>query len=42
MNKGMVRGYEVLVRPAGEGNDFVELSEEAAANPWAVIGKVSL
>ena len=39
MNRGMIRGYEVTVKPAGEGNNFVELSAEAAAHPWAVIGE---
>ena len=39
MNRGMIRGYEVNVRPAGEGNNFVELSAEAAAHPWAKIGE---
>ncbi|XP_064395652.1 uncharacterized protein LOC135342744 [Halichondria panicea] len=37
MNRGMIRGYEVIVQPAGDENHFVELAGEAASNPWAVI-----
>ncbi len=42
MNRGMIRGYEVIVQPAGDENHFVELAGEAASNPWAVIGTYTL
>jgi len=39
MNRGLIRGCEVSVRQAGDGNNFIELSEDAASNPWSVIGE---
>ena len=37
MNGGMVRGSEVIADRACKENGFVELSEDASKNPWAVL-----
>ena len=34
----MIRGVDVWVSFASEENGYVELTPEAASNPWAVIG----
>ena len=39
MNNGMIRGSDVRVEMATRENGYVELTPEAAKNPWAVIGK---
>lgn len=39
MNGGMIRGSDVRVEVATRENGYVELTAEAAKNPWAVIGK---
>lgn len=39
MNNGMVRGSDVKVEPATRENGYVELTPEAAKNPWTLIGK---
>ena len=41
MNGGMIRGSDVRVEVATRENGYVELTAEAAKNPWAVIGKFS-
>ena len=41
MNNGMIRGSDVRVEIATRENGYVELTPEAAKNPWAVIGKFS-
>lgn len=38
MNGGMIRGVDVSVNFASEENGYVELTPEAASNPWAMIG----
>ena len=35
----MIRGTEVRVDFASEENGYVELTPEAASNPWSVLGK---
>lgn len=40
MNGGMIRGVDVLVNFATEENGYVELTPEAASNPWAMIGTI--
>lgn len=39
MNGGMIRGVDVVVNFASEENGYVELTPEAASNPWAMIGR---
>ena len=38
MDGGMIRGVDVWVSFASEENGYVELTPEAASNPWAMIG----
>ncbi len=42
MNRGMIRGQEVIVQHASEENGFVELSPEAANHPWVAIGEFTM
>ena len=35
----MIRGVDVGVSDASDENGYVELTPEAANNPWAVIGE---
>ena len=35
----MIRGVDVWVSFASEENGYVELTPEAASNPWAMIGR---
>jgi hypothetical protein len=37
MDGGMIRGVDVWVSYASDENGYVELTPEAANNPWAVI-----
>ena len=39
MDGGMIRGVDVWVSNASDENGYVELTPEAATNPWAVIGE---
>jgi hypothetical protein len=39
MDGGMIRGVDVWVSYASDENGYVELTPEAANNPWAVIGE---
>ena len=39
MNYGMIRGSDVKVEAATRENGYVELTPEAAKNPWTLIGK---
>ena len=39
MDGGMIRGVDVGVSNASDENGYVELTPEAANNPWAVIGE---
>ena len=39
MNNGMIRGSDVRVEAATRENGYVELTPEAAKNPWTLIGK---
>lgn len=37
MDKGMIHGSDITVEPASSENGYVELSPEAASNPWSQI-----
>lgn len=37
MDRGMIHGSEISVEPASTENGYVELSAEAASNPWSQI-----
>ena len=37
MDRGMIHGSDVCVEPASSENGYVELSPEAASNPWSQI-----
>ena len=39
MNNGMIRGTDVRVEAATRENGYVELTPEAAKNPWSLLGK---